>query len=505
MTRLLFVLAAVLVAPIALAQTPCVNGFATVASPPPGAVTQGPFPCRDVDLMAWIPASNTGQLRSDEGSDLWGWTDAETGREYAIVGMVDGTVFVDVTEPTAPKVLGKLATRTGSSFWRDMKVYGDHAFIVSDSNGNHGMQVFDLRTLRGLDANALRNFTAVTVFDGPANARVGSAHNIVLNEDSGFAYVVGSNSCNGGLNMIDVRDPEAPVFAGCFSSDGYTHDAQCVTYDGPDTDYTGHEICFASNEDTITIVDVTNKSAPTQIARAFYPNPSYTHQGWLTDDGRHFLVDDEVDSSSGGTRTFVMDVEDLDNVSFAFRHGGSVPTRDHNQYVRGGYTYQSNYQGGLRILDLSNLDAQQMPEVAYFDTYPQGNSSNYNGQWSNYPYFASGIVVANDIENGLFILRPTNLIVAGASAPAAGAFSLSAASPNPTSGTSTLALTVAAPEAVRAVVLDATGREVATVFEGTVTDAATLRVETAGLAAGVYVVRVVGATFSATRRLSVTR
>jgi choice-of-anchor B domain-containing protein len=507
---LLFASALALVAPVAFAQQPCTNGFATLAAPVPGAPTQGPFPCNGVDLLAYVPSGTTGPLRAPALSDIWGWTDPETGHEYALSSTVNGTVFVDVTDPVNPAVLGRLATRTGEAVWRDVKVYADHAFIVSDGNGNHGMQVFDLRTLRGLAADPARNFTATTVFDGPAGTTVGSKHNIVIDEASGFAYLVGGSSCSGGLYMVDIRTPASPAFAGCYGGSGYTHDAQCLTYYGPDTDYAGREICFNSNGNSgtpgnnfLVIVDVTDKASPQLISSSFYPNPSYTHQGWLTDDGRHFLLDDEIDSSAGGTRTLVMDVEDLDNPSFAFQHLGAVPTTDHNQYVLGRYTFQSNYTGGLRILDLAALDAEQMPEVASFDTYPQNNAESYSGQWSNYPYFASGIVVANDRSNGLFILRPTTLTVGDAPPPAAASFALGAPSPNPARDTATLTLTVAAPAAVRAVVLDATGREVATVFDGTVADATTLSVDTRALPSGVYALRVTSATFSATRRLTV--
>ncbi len=499
-----FVLAAV---PAQAQLATCTNGFATPSTPVPGAPTSQPFPCNGVDLMAWVPTGSGGQLRATEGNDIWGWTDPTTGQEYAIVGMVNGTVFVDVTDPSAPKVLGKLASRTGqSSAWRDVKIYQGYAFIVSDSNPGHGMQVFDLASLRGLTPDATRNLSAVTNYDGPTSNRVSSAHNIAINEDSGFAYIVGASSCNGGLHMVNIQNPAAPTFAGCFSADGYTHDVQCVIYDGPDTQHTGREICFASNEDTVTIVDVTNKTAPVMLDRATYPNPAYTHQGWLTDDWRHFIVDDEVDSSAGGTKTFVMDVTDLDNVSYAFTNIGAVPTRDHNLYVSGNHAYLSNYQGGLRILDVSNLDGGSMPEVAFFDTYPQGNSSGYNGQWSNYPFFASGTIIANDIDNGLFVLRFNGRMVSTEpTVPAGASFALSAPAPNPTSGAATLALTVAAPESVRAVVMDATGREVAVVFDGTASGTVDLRVATNGLAAGLYIVRVTGETFSAARHLSVAR
>jgi choice-of-anchor B domain-containing protein len=84
-------------------------------------------------------------------------------------------------------------------------------------------------------------------------------------------------------------------------------------YRGPDTRYNGREICFNSNEDTLTIVDVTDKSAPAMLARKFYPGKGYTHQGWLTEDHRHFLLDDEKDETKlrVNTRTHIFEVSDL--------------------------------------------------------------------------------------------------------------------------------------------------------------------------------------------------
>ena len=99
--------------------------------------------------------------------------------------------------------------------------------------------------------------------------------------------------------MIDLKDPANPVFAGCFSDGstgrrgtGYSHDAQCVVYRGPDADYVGHEICLGSNETALSIADVTNKEAPYSISIATYPNVAYAHQGWLTDDHRYFYLND---------------------------------------------------------------------------------------------------------------------------------------------------------------------------------------------------------------------
>ena len=378
----------------ALHDVACENGFA------------GPFPCRDVDLLAYLPLADIGGTRSNSAAnDIWGWTDPATGREYAIIGRVFGTSFIDITDPTAPIYLGELPTHGSfGSSWRDIKVYANHAFIVSEAL-NHGMQVFDLTGLRG------RTGPPVTFSETAYYSRVGSAHNVAINEDSGFAYIVGAsgkNGCSGGLHMVDIRVPASPTFAGCFSTDGYTHDTQCVVYTGPDAAYRGREICLNSNEDTVTIVDVTNKSNPVQLSRTPYPGSAYTHQGWLTGDQRYFLVDDELDEDNLGhaTRTRVFDAARLTSPSLVGYHDSHVGAIDHNQYVKGQYTYQANYRAGLRILDLAGVATADLSEVGFFDVYPEDDAAAFNGAWSNYPYFPSGVVVVSGIEQGLFVLRP---------------------------------------------------------------------------------------------------
>ncbi|HEX2027806.1 MAG TPA: choice-of-anchor B family protein, partial [Nitriliruptorales bacterium] len=364
------------------------------------------YPCRNVDMLAFLPLADIGGTRSNSAAnDIWGWTDSETRKEYAIIGRVFGTSFVDISDPANPVYLGELPTHGlfGSS-WRDIKVYANHAFIVSEAL-NHGMQVFDLTALARVENPPVR-FAETAHYRGNA-----SAHNIAINEDSGFAYIVGAsgkNSCKGGLHMVDIRTPESPSFAGCFSGDGYTHDTQCVIYFGPDAEHRGKEICFNSNEDTVTVVDVTNKSRPVQLSRTGYAGSAYTHQGWLTEDQRHFLLDDELDerNSKHNTRTRVFDVADLDNPLLTGFHDSTVAAIDHNQYVRGNLSYQANYRAGLRILDLTNVASAGLSEVAYFDIYPADDAAEFNGAWSNYPSYASGVVVVSGIEQGLYILRP---------------------------------------------------------------------------------------------------
>jgi choice-of-anchor B domain-containing protein len=328
------------------------------------------------------------------------------------MGLRNGVAFIDLSDPENPLYVGKLPTHTDPSLWRDVKVFADHAFIVSDQNDDHGMQVFDLTELRSV-LSPPATFAETAHFIGPVGTRLWSAHNIEINEETGFAYVVGTSPspapCAGGLYMIDINTPTSPQFAGCFSGDGYTHDVQCVVYHGPDLQHVGKEICFASNEDTLTIVDVTNKQNPVQLSATGYTDHGYVHQGWLTEDHRYFLHDDELDERNFGhnTRTYTWDIADLDDPELTGFWDAAGSSVDHNQYIKGRYTYQANYKRGLRILEIVDPSTATLQEVAFFDTHVEGgNTTEFRGAWSSYPFFDSGIVLVSDISRGLFVLRP---------------------------------------------------------------------------------------------------
>ena len=365
----------------------------------------GTYPCSNVDLMSFLALADIG---GGEANDIWGWTDALTGKEYAIMGRTNGTSFVDISDPVNPIYLGNLPPHSTNSTWRDIKVYADHAFMVTEAK-NSGMQVFDLTQLRSV-ASPPATFSETARYSGFSNA-----HNLAVNEDSGFAYAVGTNTCGGGLHMIDIQTPTNATSAGCFSADGYTHDAQCVNYDGPDLDHQGKEICFNSNtnSNTLTIVDVTDKAAPAMLSRTGYRGSRLVHQGWLTEDQAYFLLGDEKDETNNpnvtNTRTYLWDVSDLDEPALIGSHDSTTTAIDHNLYVKGSYVYQANYRAGLRILDITDIANGNLTEVAFFDVDPGSDSSNYDGAWSNYPFFDSGIVIVSVIEQGLFILRP-NLV-----------------------------------------------------------------------------------------------
>lgn len=363
----------------------------------------GIYPCNDYNLMAQMPLSVFGAAA---GNDSWGWTDPTTGKEYALMATDTNVSFVDITDTTNPIYLGNLPTATQSSAWRDVKVYKNHAFIVADNAGNHGMQVFDLTRLRSV-ANAPEIFTTDAHFTG-----FGSAHNIVINTASGYAYIVGTSrgaTYAGGPLFINIQNPTNPISEGGFGEGGYSHDAQVVTYNGPDQDYKGHEILIGSNENEVVIADVTDKSNPVKISTISYSNVEYAHQGWFTEDMTHFILGDEVDELELGnnTKTIVFNFTDLDNPSLSSTYFGPTLAIDHNGYVKGNAYYLANYRAGLRVLDITNIasSTNSMTEIGFFDTYPESDGAGFQGAWNVYPYFPSGNIIISDINRGLLVVR----------------------------------------------------------------------------------------------------
>ena len=358
------------------------------------------YPCSGMDLLSQITLTEFG---SSFANDNWGWTDRQTGKEYVIQGLNDGTAFIDISNPLDPVYLAKISVSTPST-WRDIKVFKNHAFIVSEAN-DHGLQIFDLTRLREIDAfKSLIPDKRLDTF--------GNAHNIAINESTGYAYVIGSQRFSGGPIIIDINDPKNPVEVGGYRNMGYSHDAQIVSYHGPDENFKGKEIYIGSNSDggsnnKVVIVDVTDKSNPELITTKSYSGSGYAHQSWLSTDHKYLFFGDELDEYyyGGNTKTFVFNLENLSEPLLHFTYNGTTTAIDHNGYTVGGLYYLSNYTAGLRVMDISQIQNKTMDEIMYFDTYPESDLSSFDGVWNVYPFFQSGIIAISDGQSGLFLVK----------------------------------------------------------------------------------------------------
>ena len=314
-------------------------------------------------------------------SDIWGHVDA-TGKEYAIVGEFSATSIVDISTPSAPVEV--FNSSGASSIWRDLKVWNNHAYIVNETSG--GLKIIDMSNLPGVITLAdVYQFTGVTY-------PFGSAHDLYIDEN-GFAYIMGANNGVGGAIILDLNNnPKVPVEMGRYN-DFYLHDGMVRG----DTLWGG-----AVNDGFLTIIDVTNKANPITLATQTTPS-SFTHNCWISDDGHTLYTTDEKPNAflAAYDLSNINNIQELDRIQ-------SSPGADvipHNVFVLGDYIVTSYYRDGVTIHDVSNPSV--MVEVGNYDTSPVFSGNGFNGCWGVYPYLPSGLIIATDIENGLYILNPT--------------------------------------------------------------------------------------------------
>jgi choice-of-anchor B domain-containing protein len=361
----------------------------------------GAYLCQDVDLVAHLDLPALRGI-GGAGGEGWGWTDASTGREYAIVGHSRGTAFVDVSDPDAVTYLGILPTPGGTELPNPrLRVSRNHLYVVRP--GLSGVQVFDLAGLPNVTAPP-QVFTETAFISG-----VGPTHGIAINEETRFAYLVGGG-CD--LQMLSLADPARPASVGCFNEapgPSPALDAHCVVYRGPDLAYRGREICVAPRGESASIVDVQEKTRPRAVARLQYPDSGSVAQGWLTEDHRYYLQADTSDERlyDHDTRTYLWDLTDLDAPRLVARHAARTRAADSALVVKGNELHQANSQAGYRMLSLSRVALGQLDETAFFDMHPANDANDRPGAFNSYPFYASGRVAVSDTELGLFVLEPT--------------------------------------------------------------------------------------------------
>ncbi|KAJ7216183.1 hypothetical protein B0H12DRAFT_1032397 [Mycena haematopus] len=401
--------------------TPCVDGYA-------GTEVNNTYACRNLDLYSFTPHADMGSTDLI-GNDVWGWAYTSDGvtREFGLVAQMDGTAFVEVLSNGQIAYLGRLPTQSVSSLWRDIKVIGNYAYIGSEAL-EHGIQVFNL--LRLLDTSLVNNpktfdiHTDLTAhYDG---LPVGRSHNIVAHAAKNLIVAVGSNPrtdiCASGLIFVDVANPASPKSAGCAAADGYVHDAQCLVYHGPHAKYNGTDVCYGFNENSLTIYNISDTMDPQIISTTEYYGVSYSHQGWVVDEENqtHLLLNDELDevdargwADDQKTVTYIWDITDLEHPILSGHYKSPAVAIDHNLYVVDGLCYESNYNSGLRVVNVSSVvddpTGAGFFEAAFFDVHPEDDDINglaeFGGSWSVYPYFKSGYLLVNTLERGLFVVK----------------------------------------------------------------------------------------------------
>lgn len=330
----------------------------------------------------------------DVGNDIWGYVDSD-GSEYAIFGTTNGVSVVNITDPRNPVEVDFIDQQ--NSFWRDIKTYGDYAYVTADEDGTtNGLLIIDMTNLP--DSISYRNYNMPIPDEGDIN----TCHNLYIDE-AGFLYLAGCGDLNdGGLIILDVATtPGDPIYVSKGSPE-YSHDV-----------YVRDNLAYSSEIDigVFSVYDVTDKDSIMLLASQSTPF-DFTHNAWLSDDSNTLFTTDELPDAPVAS----YDVSDLNNIRLLdeFRPSetigeGVIP---HNVHVYQNWLVISYYSDGCIIVDATKPD--NLVEVGNWDTF-LGDQTGFNGAWGAFPYFPSGNVIVGDVGSPddneefaakLFVLGP---------------------------------------------------------------------------------------------------
>ena len=315
-------------------------------------------------------------------NDIWGFV-GKDGIEYAILGTTTGTAIYSLKDPKNPKRDTFIPGNT--SIWRDMKSYKNHVYVTADQ-GNQGVLIINMTNAPSKITYKYSRLPAPTSVN-PGN--VGNCHNLWIDE-KGFMYLSGCSPQSGGVLIYDLNvNPDEPTFVGAADA-VYSHD----NYVRNDTLYSAE--IYAGNFSVYHIKDKKNI-----IRLASQPTTTrFTHNVWLSDDHKYLFTTDEkpqgkVDAYSVGNPSDI-------KLLHSFRppvllNQNSLPHNTHYiKNAKGSFIVTSWYDEGVSVADVS--DPSNMVEVGIGRTTKGGN-----GCWGAYPFLPSGLILASDMDNGLFV------------------------------------------------------------------------------------------------------
>lgn len=354
-----------------------------------------------------------------EAAEFWLHPD---GKHGYLTTISDRIYAIDVSNPSAPVITDSVVA--------DARVVND---LMTTEDGKFGVM-----TREG--ASNRKNGIVVLSFEDPAHPKpiaeftetvTGGVHSTFVYQ--GHVYL--TDDATGSMRVIDIRDPYHPAQVGRWQTP--RSEAGRMLHDISVKDGLAY---LSYWNDGLVILDVGNGTKggspekPQLVSQykydlnALYRNveavggPGFirgTHTAWRA--GRYVFVGDEVFSAKprptdgGGViglgrafgRLHVIDVSDLaaprEVAYYEPQDGGS-----HNVWVAGDTLYMGDYQGGLRVLDISgelrgDLQAQGR-EIAHAVTGDaRGSVPNAANAWG--AIYRDGYIYVPDINSGLWIVK----------------------------------------------------------------------------------------------------
>lgn len=332
-------------------------------------------------------------------NDVWGY--AQDDKEYAIIGSTHGTHIIDVTDPTSPNEVqfipgNQPSTQYGQVVHRDYHTYKNYLYMVSDE-GLTNLKIADLSSLPT---------SAPVVYN--SNALFTNSHNVFIDTTGAKLYSCGSFNQ---FAAYDLSDPVNPTLiydnvasSETWSSDmGYVHDV----YVRNDTAY------MNAGPNGLFVADFSTNPPTFLGSLTTYPEQGYNHSGWLSPLEDVYILADE----NHGKDLKKIDVSDLtDMTTMTTFNNGIDPDKSipHNVIIKDQYAYISYYFDGIYVFDISCANPTI---VGYYDTSTEINNYNFRGCWGIYPYLPSGVILASDMQNGLYVLSGDNFSTVSCNPP----------------------------------------------------------------------------------------
>lgn len=359
------------------------------------------YPSQNISLISHIDPQSTVGIGGDNRkySGCWGWFQAAKNKEYGIVGTSAGTYFIDLTNPSTPVVCDFVGGKTGCT-WREMKTYQNYCYIVSDDASPNRFQIVDMQYLPD---------SVHVIHDGTSYFERG--HTIWIDADKMY---IGSETKLGGeynsMCVYSLANPTNPTFLRSLVSDASmittVHDM-----------FVRHDTVFAScGFQGLYIYKFNSNNTFTQLGSFtnYHSSSAYNHSSYVTYDRKYLLFADEVPAS---VPLKLLDIQTISNPIQTCTANPHPQTTPHNPYiVDTRWAVVSCYMDGLVVYDLA--DPNSINVAGYFDTHPQGGFNTgdytggpYRGNWGAFPFLPSGIVLALDMQNGVFVLDVSQIYI----------------------------------------------------------------------------------------------
>lgn len=396
------------------------------SSPP--AVTPPAPPLSPPSTPADFGGTTLASVARSGVAGTWGYTSPD-GSRYALMGTAKGILVLDLRDSANVRVVDEVDGPTNTSnpgiYWREMRVYGSRAYIVSEhDNVRGGIMILDLSglpasvryvksvtprdgslTAHTIDIDTARGLlylqrrsnlppvpvspTPSPLFDNPAGMTGGGS----MADDVGKEHeheVAAPNS--GSVDIYDIKtDPDNPRLITTFNQNKSVHDMTAV----------GDYAYIAEAESSsFSQWDVRDPASPQLVVRWNVTPGNYAHNIWPSGDGTFVVTTEELPTGLPA-RVWKLNGSAAPTQLSSFKVGQGTP---HNVVMEGRMAYLSHYSEGATVVDLTDPATPKV--VMRVDTGP-ATGPGLNGCWGVYKFPGVPLMMCSDISTGFHLIGIT--------------------------------------------------------------------------------------------------